>query len=166
MIYQIWPASFKDSNADGLGDIQGIIDSLDHICSLGVDAIWLSPIFESPQVDLGYDISNYESIHEPYGTISDVETLIRECHNRGVRVLFDLVINHTSDQHGWFKESRSSNSNDKSDWYIWRPAKYENGQRRPPNNWQSFLGAVHGHGTSTRQEYYLHLFAENQPDVN
>lgn len=166
VIYQIWPASFKDSNADGLGDIQGIIDSLDHICSLGVDAIWLSPIFESPQVDLGYDISDYESIYEPYGTISDVETLIRECHNRGVRVLFDLVINHTSDQHGWFKESRSSNSNDKSDWYIWRPAKYENGQRRPPNNWQSFFGGSAWAWDDTRQEYYLHLFAENQPDVN
>ncbi|KFY10356.1 hypothetical protein V491_07682 [Pseudogymnoascus sp. VKM F-3775] len=166
VVYQIWPASFKDSNGDGLGDLGGILESLDHIRSLGADTLWISPIFESPQVDLGYDISNYEHIHEPYGTISDVQDIIEGCHKREMRILLDLVVNHTSDQHAWFKESRSSKSNPKRDWYIWQPAKYECGERKPPNNWQSMFGASAWEWDESSEEYYLHLFAHGQPDVN
>lgn len=166
VVYQIWPASFKDSNGDGLGDLGGILESLDHIRSLGADTLWISPIFESPQVDLGYDISNYEHIHEPYGTISDVQDIIEGCHKREMRILLDLVVNHTSDQHAWFKESRSSKSNPKRDWYIWQPAKYECGERKPPNNWQSMFGGSAWEWDESSEEYYLHLFAHGQPDVN
>ncbi|KFZ01590.1 hypothetical protein V500_00686 [Pseudogymnoascus sp. VKM F-4518 (FW-2643)] len=166
VVYQIWPASFKDSDGDGLGDLGGILESLDHICSLGADTLWISPIFESPQVDLGYDISNYERIHEPYGTISDVQDIIKGCHQREMRILLDLVVNHTSDQHAWFKESRSSKSNPKRDWYIWHPTKYECGERQPPNNWQSMFGGSAWEWDESSEEYYLHLFAHGQPDVN
>lgn len=132
---QVWPASFKDSNGDGLGDIQGIISKLDHIKDLGVGTIWLSPFYSSPQVDLGYDISNYEDVYPPYGTLHDVEQLIAETHARDMHVIFDLVINHTSDQHAWFQESRRSRSNSKSDWYIWKDSKIVDGKKTPPNNW-------------------------------
>lgn len=170
VVYQIYPASFKDSNGDGVGDLQGIISKLDYIASLGVNVIWICPMYKSPQVDMGYDISNYEDVHEPYGTLIDMEQLIRECHARGLRIMLDLVINHSSSEHSWFKESRLSKSNPKRDWYIWRPARYDDqGQRRPPNNWRSNFG---GGGASVwewdpaTEEYYLHLFAVEQPDLN
>ncbi|KAG4260273.1 alpha amylase [Fusarium proliferatum] len=166
VVYQIWPSSFKDGNGDGLGDLQGIIESLDHIQSLGADVIWISPVYESPQVDQGYDVSNYERIHPPYGTMEDMTNLLKCCHERGLRVLMDLVINHTSDQHDWFKESRSSKDSLKRDWYIWRPARYENGQRKPPNNWRSCFGGSAWEWDPSTEEYYLHLFAVGQPDIN
>lgn len=135
IIYQIYPASFKDSNGDGIGDIPGIISSLDYITSLGVDVVWLCPMYDSPQMDMGYDVADYEKVYAPYGTVENMEVLIEACHQRGLRIILDLVINHTSDQHKWFQESRSSKTNPKRDWYIWKPAKYDaNGQRQPPNN--------------------------------
>jgi oligo-1,6-glucosidase len=138
VVYQIYPASFKDSNNDGIGDIPGIISKLDYIRDLGIDVIWLSPHYKSPQIDMGYDISDFEDIHSPYGTLADCQRLIEETHKRGMKIIFDLVINHTSDQHKWFQESRSSKTNLKRDWYFWRPPRYdENGKRQPPNNWRS-----------------------------
>lgn len=166
-IYQIYPASFKDSNGDGIGDIRGIISQLDYIKSLGVDAIWVCPFYDSPQYDMGYDIADYESVYPPYGNVADVEALIAGCHTRGLRVLFDLVINHTSHHHAWFKESRVSKASPKRDWYIWRPAKYdEQGTRHPPNNWRSFFSDSAWEWDEGTQEYYLHLFCPEQPDLN
>ena len=137
---QIYPSSFKDSNGDGLGDVPGITSKLDYLKDLGVDIIWVSPMYDSPQVDMGYDISNYEEVYPPFGTVADMEDLIEKAHGRGMRIILDLVINHTSDQHAWFKESRLSKDNPKRDWYIWRPTRYgENGSRQPPNNWRSFF---------------------------
>ncbi|KAJ5202103.1 Alpha-glucosidase [Penicillium cinerascens] len=165
-IYQIYPASYKDSNGDGIGDLPGTIAKLDYIQSLGVDAIWLCPMYDSPQYDMGYDISNYEDVYAPYGTVADVETLIAACHDRGMRILLDLVINHTSHEHAWFKESRVSKNSPKRDWYIWRPARYESGARIPPNNWSSIFGGSAWEWDEDSQEYYLHLFAVQQPDLN
>lgn len=137
-VYQIWPASFKDSNDDGVGDIPGIISKLDYIRDLGVDIVWLCPSYKSPQVDMGYDIADYYSIADEYGTVADVEKLIKGCHDRGMKLLMDLVVNHTSDQHEWFKKSRSSKDSEFRDWYVWRPPRFdENGNRQPPNNWVS-----------------------------
>ncbi|KAF2174128.1 glycoside hydrolase family 13 protein [Zasmidium cellare ATCC 36951] len=166
VVYQIYPTSFQDSNNDGIGDLRGIIQRLDYIQSLGVDVIWVCPMYESPQVDMGYDISNYESVHAPYGTVEDMEELVAQVHDRGMRIILDLVVNHTSDQHAWFKESRSSKSNPKRDWYIWKPAKYVNGQRKPPNNWRSNFGGSAWQWDDTTEEYYLHLFCPEQPDLN
>ncbi|KAH6612747.1 glycoside hydrolase superfamily [Boeremia exigua] len=166
VVYQIYPASFKDSNGDGVGDFQGIISELDYIRSIGVDTIWICPMYDSPQVDMGYDIRNYEDVYAPYGTLDDMQRLIDETHARGMRIILDLVVNHTSDQHKWFLESRSSKDNPKRDWYIWRPARYVNGERKTPNNWVSnFLGSVWEWDEHT-QEYYLHLFCPEQPDLN
>lgn len=165
--YQIYPASFKDSNDDGLGDIPGIVSKVDYLKDLGVDIVWLSPMYESPQVDMGYDISNYEEVHAPYGTVQDVETLIKACHDRGMRFILDLVVNHTSIEHAWFKESRSSKTNPKRDWYIWRPARYDkDGKRMPPNNWRSWFSGSAWEWDPTTEEYYLRLFAAEQPDLN
>ncbi|EPQ30960.1 uncharacterized protein PFL1_01149 [Pseudozyma flocculosa PF-1] len=167
IIYQIWPASFKDLNDDGMGDLQGIIASLDYIKSLGVNTLWLSPMYDSPQVDMGYDISDYQAIYPPYGTMDDMDALIRGCHDRGIKILLDLVINHTSDQHRWFKESRASKQSPKRDWYIWRPAKYDaEGKRHPPNNWRSNFNTPAWTWDEATQEYYLHLFCPEQPDLN
>jgi alpha-glucosidase/glucan 1,6-alpha-glucosidase len=166
-IYQIYPASFKDTNGDGIGDLPGILSKLDYIKSLGVDSIWICPMYDSPQYDMGYDISNYEEVYAPYGTVADVEAIIAACHERGLRILLDLVINHTSYLHAWFKESRSSKSSPKRDWYIWRPAKYDADRtRRPPNNWRSYFGGSAWAFDDQTQEYYLHLFAAQQPDLN
>ncbi|KAK3956901.1 glycoside hydrolase family 13 protein [Pseudoneurospora amorphoporcata] len=167
VVYQIYPASFKDSNGDGLGDIPGIISKLDYIRDLGVDIIWVSPMFESPQVDMGYDVSNYEEVYPPYGTVKDMEDLIEGCHKRGMRLILDLVINHTSDQHAWFKESRSSKDNSKRDWYIWKPPRYaEDGTRVPPTNWRSYFSGSAWEYDEHTEEYYLHLFAKEMPDLN
>jgi oligo-1,6-glucosidase len=166
-VYQIYPASFKDANGDGLGDIPGIISELDYIASLGVNVIWVCPMYDSPQLDMGYDISDYESVYPPYGSLQDMETLINECHGKGLRIILDLVVNHTSDQHAWFQESRSSSDNLKRDWYIWRPARYDHhGNRNPPNNWRSYFGGSAWQWDDLTQEFYLHLFASEQPDLN
>ncbi|EFY95785.1 alpha amylase (glycoside hydrolase family 13) domain protein [Metarhizium robertsii] len=168
VIYQIYPASFCDSNGDGIGDLPGITSKLDYIASLGVNVIWICPMYDSPQVDMGYDISNYEDVYRPYGTVQDMEVLIRETHARGMRIMLDLVINHTSDQHAWFKESRAGRDSPKRDWYIWRPAKYSRtGERLPPNNWRcNFGGGSAWQWDEQTGEYYLHLFATEQPDLN
>ncbi|KAK4045947.1 hypothetical protein OIV83_006500 [Microbotryomycetes sp. JL201] len=165
-VYQIYPASFQDSTGSGVGDLKGIIRRLDHIKSLGANIVWVCPIFKSPQVDLGYDISDYQDIHEAYGSVQDAEDLIREVHVRGMKLIFDLVINHTSDQHDWFKESRSSKTNPKRDWYIWRPPRYINGERHPPCNWRSAFGGSVWEWDELTQEYYLHIFCPEQPDLN
>ncbi|EDU41750.1 alpha-glucosidase [Pyrenophora tritici-repentis] len=166
VVYQIYPASFKDSNGDGIGDLNGIISELDYIRSIGVDVIWICPMYDSPQVDMGYDIRDYQDVYRPYGTVQDMERLIAETHSRGMKIILDLVVNHTSDQHKWFLESRSSKDNPKRDWYIWKPARYVDGERKPPNNWVSnFTGSVWQWDEHT-QEYYLHLFCPEQPDLN
>ncbi|KAM0748850.1 glycoside hydrolase [Meredithblackwellia eburnea MCA 4105] len=166
-LYQIYPATFKDSNGDGVGDFNGITSKLDYLKDLGINGIWISPYYKSPQVDLGYDISDYRSPHEPYGTLSDIDNLIKEAHARGIKVLADLVINHTSDQHEWFIESRSSKTNPKRDWYFWHPGKVdEEGNRKEPTNWKGAFGGSAWEWDEKTQEYYLHLFAKEQPDVN
>jgi oligo-1,6-glucosidase len=165
--YQIWPSSYKDSNSDGLGDIPGILPTLNYLRDLGIDIIWLSPTYASPQADMGYDISDFEAIYPPFGTMADMDMLITEVHRRGMRIILDLVINHTSDQHVWFKESRKSRDNKYSDFYMWQPPKYApDGTRRPPNNWRSSFGGSAWEYVPERDQYYLHLFAKEQPDLN
>ncbi|RCK65951.1 Alpha-glucosidase [Candida viswanathii] len=167
VVYQIWPASYKDSNSDGVGDIPGIISTLDYLKDLGTTVVWLSPMYDSPQDDMGYDISNYEEVYHKYGTLDDMQNLIDGCHKRGMKLILDLVINHTSDQHEWFKESRSSKDNPKRDWYIWKPPRFDaEGNRHPPNNWGSYFSGSTWKYDETTGEYYLHLFAESQPDLN
>lgn len=163
----MYPASFKDSNGDGWGDIPGLISKLDYLEELGVDVVWLSPMFESPQVDMGYDISDYEAVYAPYGTVEDVETLIKGCHDRNMKLILDLVVNHTSIEHAWFQESRSSKDNPKRDWYFWRPARYDkDGKRLPPSNYRSYFAGSTWTWDELTQEYYLHLYAPEQPDLN
>ena len=168
-VYQIYPSSFKSTSpTSGHGDIPGITSELDYIKTLGVDIVWLSPILASPQVDMGYDISDYKNIDPRYGSMADHDALIKGLHDRGLKYVMDLVVNHTSDQHQWFKQSRSSKDNPYRDWYIWRPARGvdKNGKRIPPNNWRSaFSGSAWEWDVAT-QEYYLHLFAKEQPDLN
>ncbi|KAJ3941636.1 uncharacterized protein N0V96_008350 [Colletotrichum fioriniae] len=167
VIYQIYPASFKDGNGDGLGDVQGMIDKVDYLKDLGTDIVWVSPMYASPQVDMGYDISDYQDVHRPYGTVRDMEVLIEECHKRGMKLILDLVVNHTSDQHKWFQESRSSKTNPKRNWYIWKPPRYaEDGTRLPPTNWRSHFSGSTWEWDEPTGEYYLHLFAKEQPDLN
>ncbi|KAK9326847.1 glycoside hydrolase superfamily [Lipomyces starkeyi] len=166
-VYQIYPSSFKDSNGDGIGDIPGIISKLDYIQALGINVVWVCPIFKSPQVDMGYDISDYKDIHAPYGTVADVEKLIECLHSRGMKLVMDLVVNHTSDQHTWFQEAKKSKDNEFRDYYIWKKPKYDsNGQRVPPNNWAACWGGSAWEYDEASDEYYLHLFAPEQPDLN
>jgi alpha-glucosidase len=167
VIYEIYPRSFQDSNGDGIGDINGIASRLDYLKDLGVDAIWITPMYPSPGVDYGYDISNYTAIDPEYGTIEDFDRMVSQAKSRGIRVLMDYVINHTSDQNDWFKESRSSKDNPKRDWYIWRDGKIgADGKLGPPNNWQSwFGGSAWTYDEATRQ-YYYHYFYKQQPDLN
>lgn len=162
IIYQIYPRSFADSNGDGVGDLPGIISRLDYLQWLGVDAIWLSPIFTSPMADFGYDVSNYCDIDPLFGTLDDLDRLLNEAHARNIRVMLDMVMNHTSDQHPWFVESRSSRDNPRRDWYVWRDPK--NG--REPNNWESFFGGSAWQWDKLTGQYYLHLFLPAQPDLN
>jgi len=163
VVYQIYPKSFNDTNGDGIGDIPGIIEKLDYLKTLGIDVIWLSPIYDSPQEDNGYDIRNYEAIYEKYGTMEDFDKLLEEVHARGMKLVMDLVVNHTSSEHAWFIESRSSKDNKYRDYYIWRDGK-PNGE--PPTNWGSvFSGSTWEYDEKTGQ-YYLHLFAVGQPDLN
>jgi alpha-glucosidase len=162
VIYQIYPRSFADSNGDGVGDLPGIISKLDYLQWLGVDAIWLSPINPSPMADFGYDVSNYHDIDPIFGSLADFDRLVSETHARGIRLVLDMVMNHTSDQHPWFIESRSSRDNPKRDWYIWRDPK--NG--REPNNWESVFGGKAWQFDERTGQYYLHLFVPQQPDLN
>ncbi|KEY67555.1 hypothetical protein S7711_02470 [Stachybotrys chartarum IBT 7711] len=166
-VYQVYPASFQDSTGSGTGDLKGIVSRVDYLHKLGVDIVWLSPIFQSPQIDMGYDISDYKTIDPPYGDIADVDVLQDELHARGMKLVLDLVVNHTSDQHVWFTESRKSKDNPYRDWYVWKPAKYDSdGNRQPPNNWQGhFQGSAWEYDEAT-DEYYLHLFCKEQPDLN
>jgi oligo-1,6-glucosidase len=166
--YQIWPASYKDSNDDGLGDIPGITSTLDYLIHLGVDFIWLSPVYDSPHHDAGYDARDYESIWAKYGTLDDMDTLIREVHVRGMRIVMDLVVNHTSNEHTWFPESKKSKSNPYSNWYIWGDPKYEGADRKrqPPNNWRAAFGGSYWTYVPEQDQYYLHLCLPEQPDLN
>lgn len=162
VIYQIYPRSFYDSNGDGIGDIKGIISKLDYLKRLGVDVIWLCPVYKSPNDDNGYDISDYYDIMDEFGRLSDWEELLFEMHKRGLKLIMDLVVNHTSDQHPWFIQSKSSNNNEKRDYYIWRKSK--NGKE--PNNWRSYFTPSTWKYDEESGEYYLHLFSEKQPDLN
>lgn len=164
--YQVWPASYKDSNGDGIGDLPGVISTLDYLRELGTDIIWLSPMYDSPQKDMGYDISDYHNIYAPYGTMKDMDELIKQCHDRGMKLILDLVINHTSDQHEWFQESKKDKTNPKADWYMWRDPKIVNGERHPPSNWRSIFGGSAWEYVPERDQYYLHLFVTEQPDLN
>ncbi len=165
-IYQVYPRSFRDSNGDGIGDLQGIIERLDHLVDLGVGTLWVSPFFASPQVDFGYDVSDYCDVAPEYGTLDDAQRLIDEAHRRGLRVLFDLVLNHSSDQHPWFLESRSSRDNPKADWYLWRDGRGADGRRRP-NNWRSVAEITSGwQWGEERQQWFLASFLPCQPDLN
>ncbi len=161
VIYQIYPRSFADSNGDGIGDLPGILSKLDYLANLGVDVLWLSPIFQSPNADNGYDISDYEAIMTEFGTMADFDALLAGVHQRGMRLILDLVVNHSSDEHRWFQESRKSKDNPYRDYYIWRA-----GGGGPPNNWQSFFSGPAWAFDEVTGEYYLHLFAEKQPDLN
>lgn len=171
VFYQVWPRSFKDSNTTntkGHGDIRGVIEKLGYLQSLGVDVIWLCPVYQSPQKDFGYDISDYQAIDPDFGTMEDMDKLIAEVKRRGMRIILDLVINHTSDEHAWFVESSSSRDNPKADWYIWRDAKDDgSGVPKEPTNWRACL--IHGSAWTwceARQQYYLHCFLQCQPDLN
>ncbi|WDF82275.1 alpha-glucosidase [Lacticaseibacillus pabuli] len=163
VIYQVYPRSFQDSNGDGIGDIPGIISRLDYLAALGIDAIWLSPVYQSPGVDNGYDIADYEAIDPQYGTMADMDRLIAAAKTRGIRIIMDLVVNHTSDQHDWFKQSRQSRDNPYRDYYVWRDGNPAGG---PPNDMTStFSGSAWTYDSQTDQ-YYLHLFSPQQPDLN
>ncbi|MBD8069918.1 glycoside hydrolase family 13 protein [Bacillus sp. PS06] len=160
--YQIYPRSFMDSNGDGIGDIQGIISKLDYLQNLGIDVIWICPIYSSPNDDNGYDISDYKGIMEDFGTMADFDQLLAEVHRRGMKLIMDLVINHTSDEHAWFIESRSSKENPYRDYYIWHPG--HNGKE--PNNWESIFGGSVWEYDPKTKEYYMHVFSRKQPDLN
>ena len=162
-IYQIYPRSYQDTTGDGIGDLPGIIARLDHIQEMGFETIWLSPFFASPQQDWGYDISGYRKIAPEYGRLADAERLIREIHQRDMKVIFDLVLNHSSDKHPWFIESSASRDNPKSDWYIWRSGK---GKNRPPNNWKAIPGGSGWHYNPQRDQWYYASFLPFQPDLN
>lgn len=168
VFYEIYPRSFQDTNKDGIGDLKGIIEHLDYLKDLGVDAIWLTPIYPSPQVDFGYDISDYEAIDPKYGTMADFDRLIAEANKRHIRVLMDMVMNHTSDKHKWFLQSRSSKDNPYRDWYVWHDGKGETAtdKGQPPNNWQSIFGHSAWEWDDKTRQYYYHKFYIQQPDLN
>jgi len=177
IIYQIYPRSFADSNRDGIGDLPGITAHLDYLAGLGIDAIWLSPFYPTPDADFGYDVSDHTAVDPRFGTMADFDQLVGEAHHRGIRLVLDLVLNHTSDQHPWFRESCSSRDNPKRDWYIWR-SPFPHGsnstisvgnwgmQSRAPNNWQSVFGGQGWKWVQERGEYYFHMFLAEQPDIN
>jgi oligo-1,6-glucosidase len=162
VVYQIYPRSFKDSNGDGVGDLRGIIQKLDYLKELGVNVVWLSPVYKSPNDDNGYDISDYQDIMTEFGTLADWEEMLAEMHKRGIRLVMDLVVNHSSDEHSWFQEARKSKDNPYRDYYIWRPPK----DGKEPNNWLSFFGGSAWQYDDETGEYYLHLFTKKQPDLN
>lgn len=179
VIYEIYPRSFQDSNGDGIGDLNGITQRLDYLQALGIDAIWISPMFPSPQVDFGYDISDYENVDPQYGTLADFDRLTSEAKKRNIRIVLDMVLNHTSDKHKWFLESASSPKNPKHDWYVWndgKPAtaagvtpyekKFEHDGKVPPNNWVSLFGGSAWEYTPATKQFYYHKFYKQQPDLN
>ncbi|KAL9932778.1 hypothetical protein V8E36_008477 [Tilletia maclaganii] len=169
---QLYPASFADSNGDGMGDLGGIAQHVDHLAELGIDCVWISPFFKSPNVDMGYDISDYLTVEPKYGTNEDWDHLAALLKQKNIRLIHDLVVNHTSDQHAWFQESRSDRSNPKADWYIWRDPKSSNSSQggetkgAEPNNWESIWGGSAWEWDEGRQQYYLHIFDKSQPDLN
>lgn len=166
-VYHIWPRSFRDGNGDGIGDLYGVLEKLDYIKSLNVDAIWFSPLYPSPNADYGYDIADYRSIHPDFGDLELFRRVLEEAHKRGLKVFMDLVVNHSSDQHPWFRESRKSRDNPYHGYYHWRPGRRGIGGRRlPPNNWTSIFEGGAWEYDSDLDEYYLHLFAKKQPDLN
>ena len=158
VVYQIYPRSFADSDGDGIGDLGGIAAHLDHLAELGVDVLWLSPVYPSPQDDAGYDISDYQDIEPVFGTLAQFDELLAGVHARGMKLIMDLVVNHTSDEHPWFVESRSSKDSPKRDWYWWRD--------EVPNDWRSFFSGPAWERDDATGEYYLHLFSRKQPDLN
>src|SRR3954464_3111585 len=157
VVYQVYPRSFADANGDGIGDLAGLESRLDYLAHLGVDVIWLSPVYPSPQDDNGYDIADYRGVDPMFGTLEDLDRLLGEVHARGMRLVMDLVVNHTSDEHPWFAESRANGESPKRDWYWWR---------RQPNNWRSFFSGSAWQLDEATGEYYLHLFSRKQPDLN
>lgn len=161
--YQIYPRSFMDANGDGIGDLVGITERLEHVASLGVDAIWLSPVFASPMKDMGYDVSDYTDIDPSFGTMADFDALIAKAHSLGLKVIIDQVISHASDQHQFFRESRASRDNPKADWFVWANPKHDGS---PPNNWQAIFGGPAWEWDARRKQYYLHNFLREQPDWN
>ena len=163
VIYEIYPRSFADTNGDGIGDLNGITEHLDYLKDLGVDAIWITPFYPSPQVDFGYDISDYRGIDPQYGTMEDFDRLMREATKRGIKVVNDLVLNHTSDQHPWFKDSESSRKSKRADWYVWHDP---DSKGNPPNNWQSIFGHSAWQWSEKRKQFYYHAFYKEQPDLN
>ena len=163
VIYQVYPRSFQDSNGDGIGDLLGIAQRMPHIASLGVDAVWISPFFTSPMKDFGYDVADYCDVDPMFGSLADFDVLIAEAHRLGIKVLIDLVLSHTSEEHPWFKESRASTDNPRANWYVWADAKPDG---TPPNNWLSIFGGSAWQWDSTRCQYYLHNFLQEQPDLN
>ena len=165
IIYQIYPRSFCDSNNDGMGDIQGIISKIDYLKNLGINCIWLSPIYDSPQEDNGYDISDYYSIYKPFGTMDDLKVLIDKLHENGIRLIMDLVVNHTSSEHKWFKEALKDSNSKYRNYYYFKKGKGKN-YNRPPNNWTGFFGGTTWERVGNSPYYYLHLFAKGQPDLN
>lgn len=163
VIYQIYPRSYQDSSGDGVGDLRGIVQRIPHIASLGVDAIWISPFFTSPMKDFGYDVSDYCDVDPMFGSLADFDALIDTAHKSGLRVMIDLVLSHTSDQHPWFGESRQNHNNDKANWYVWADPKSDG---TPPNNWLSIFGGSAWQWDGRRRQYYLHNFLKEQPDLN
>ncbi len=163
VIYQVYPRSFQDSNGDGIGDLNGITQRLSHIASLGVDAVWISPFFTSPMKDFGYDVSDYCDVDPMFGSLSDFDVLVETAHMLGLRVMIDLVLSHTSDQHPWFVESRANHDNAKADWFVWSDPKDDG---TPPNNWLSIFGGSAWQWDARREQYYLHNFLTSQPDLN
>lgn len=163
VIYQIYPRSFRDSDGDGIGDLPGILEKLDYVAGLGVDAIWISPFFKSPMADFGYDIADYRAVDPMFGTLEDFDRVLQRAHALGLKVMIDQVLSHTSDQHPWFQQSRQSRDNPKADWYVWADAKPDGS---PPNNWLSIFGGVAWQWEPRRGQYYLHNFLTSQPDLN
>ncbi|PID54567.1 MAG: glucohydrolase [Micrococcales bacterium] len=169
VVYQVYPRSFADSDGDGIGDLPGLLGKLDYLRELGVDVVWVSPFYPSPMVDNGYDISDYQSVEPLFGTLHDVDLLIEGLHSRGMKLMIDLVLNHTSEEHPWFIESRSSTDNDKRDWYWWRPAREGHEPGTPgaePTNWMGFFSESAWQHDPATDEYYLHIFTHQQPDLN
>ena len=163
VIYQIYPRSFRDTNGDGIGDLQGILLGLDHIASLGVDGIWISPFFTSPMADFGYDVADFCGVDPVFGTLEDFDAVVAKAHQLGLKVIIDQVYSHTSDQHAWFEESRASRTSPKADWYVWADPEADGS---PPNNWQSVFGGPSWEWDARRSQYYLHNFLKEQPDLN